>query len=133
MTRLSAGRSCSNLSRCVRFLSQNVHSGCGARTASFEVYPGSFLGLSAQGVKLTIYLHLASRMSGTVSLLFPVCHHVVDRDSFAIFYLLCFKLLEISWLVLLLHVCEVLLLIPGLDTGCHDSGFLRFSSFPAGE
>ena len=31
-------------------------------------------------------------MSGTVSLLLPVCHHVVDRDSF-------FKLLEISWLV----------------------------------
>jgi len=72
-------------------------------------------------------------MSGTVPLLLPVCHHVVDRDSFAIFYLLCFKLLEIIWLILLLQVCEVLILIPVLETGCHDSGFLGFSSFPAGK
>ena len=71
-------------------------------------------------------------MSGTVPLLFPVCHHVVDRDSFAIFYLLCFKLLEISWLVLLLQVCEILILISALDD-FYDSGFLRFSSLRAGE
>jgi len=61
MTRLWAGRSCSNFSRCKRCLSQNVRSGYGFCTASFEVYPGSFLGLSAQGVKLTTYLHLAPR------------------------------------------------------------------------
>ena len=72
-------------------------------------------------------------MSGAVPMLFLVCHHVVDRDSSTVLYLLCFKLLEMRWLVLLLSVYEVLFLIPGLETGCHDSGFLRFSSFPAGE